>query len=464
MDQDHYLLYDHKKPIRIKIERVSFYQQGQIIEAFSENNEVYYLFFYKSNFLTALKATKLRRQSFIENAFKKGMVFQCPHPISHALLSSKQTCQILNFNSLLKKLETNYSPQEKAYILTFFESFFPKKQLFNEIQSTFYEYRRNGQMFLGYRLVRILMDFSPTHSLVKQLTGDMNFSKYTSLYSQKSDEVFAKDLIFAEKTLYSEIENDHSFQKLVAILEKESRWHELISLFISKLIITPSDEYYCPLLKLLKLHFNENETLNILEKLSYQLPNFLSLQQDVFNMCVKTHKIELAIQLMKNQSHTLSNSQLCTFANYLEDYDADILSLQPEILTCLLKPILEMFPEKTETLLKKYVISLLKTYELAFIKEWLKPFMENGGSRNLLAKIEKMQKLSEDLDEMQILGEMYYEFRQFDKAIECFSWEMELTPTNPKPLQWLAKAYREMGMTFEAEAYQQMCISMQKRA
>ena len=75
-----------------------------------------------------------------------------------------------------------------------------------------------------------------------------------------------------------------------------------------------------------------------------------------------------------------------------------------------------------------------------------------------------MQTISDELDDMQTLGELYYEFRQMDKAIECFDWEMELKPADPKPLQWLAKIYREKGMNQESDIYRQLCVNLQKWA
>lgn len=464
MIQDQFILYDHQKPIKLKAERVSLYLQGEIIEAFSESNEVYYLFFYKYHFLTAAKATSLRRQSYIEYAFKKGFVFKNPHPFINVLLSSNHPCQIINIKQLLKKLEMVYTPQEEAFILTFFESFVPKKQLFNEIKSKFYEYRRNGQMFLGYRIIRILMDFAPKHSLIKPLANDMSFNKYAVLYNKKSEELFAKDLIFAEKTLYSQKENDQCFQKLVTHLEKESRWIDLIALFIYKLTLTPSVNDYSHLINLLEQHLNENEAVYILEKLSCQLPAFLPLQQDLFNKYVKAHKIEEVFNMLNNYDFKLSNSQVHTFGNMLEHLDSEGHSLQPQMLNTLLKPVINLFPEKEEKLLNLFVISLLKTHELAYIKELLKPFKENHENHQLFDKIDTMQKLSDTLDQMQTLGELYYEFRQMDKAIECFSWEMELKPTDPKPLQWLSKIYREIGMNHESDAYRQLCINLQKWA
>ena len=57
---------------------------------------------------------------------------------------------------------------------------------------------------------------------------------------------------------------------------------------------------------------------------------------------------------------------------------------------------------------------------------------------------------------MMELGQYYAEFHQYDEAIECFSWEMELNPDDPAPVSQLSKMYRHKGMTDEAAAYQQL--------
>jgi tetratricopeptide (TPR) repeat protein len=464
MNQNHFVLYDHKKPIKLQAERVSFYLQGEIIEAFSESNEVYYLFFYQYRFLTAVKATKLRRQSYIEHAFKKGMVFTAPHPFINVLLASDHSCHVLSFKQLVKKLEMLYTPQENAFILTFFESFIPRKQLFDEIKSKYYEYRRNGQMFLGYRIVRILMDFVPKHSLVKTLANDIGFHKYAVLYNQKSEELFAKDIIFAEKTLYSQKENDQCFQKLVSHLESQSRWIDLIALLTEKLTVIPSTDYYSPLIKLLEQHLNEDESAYILERLASQLTDFIPLQKDLFTNYIRIHKIEWIFDMMSNHDFKLSDAQVQAFGDMLDHFDTKTNSLQPQMLISLLKSVMVLFPENAEKLLNLYVITLLKTHDLAYIKDWIEPIKEINDNLQVFGKIDLMQTISDELDDMQTLGELYYEFRQMDKAIECFDWEMELKPADPKPLQWLAKIYREKGMNQESDIYRQLCVNLQKWA
>jgi hypothetical protein len=463
MSQDEFLLYDHKKHISLKAERVAFYLQGQIIEAFSEKNEAYYLIFYKYHFLTALKTAKLRRHSYIEHAFTKGMVFESPHPFIKTLLSSNHPCQCISFNQLLKKLERQYTPLEKSFILTFFESLIPKRDLFNEIKSVYYEYRRNGNYFSGYQIIRLVMDFAPKTSLAVSHSNDMIFSKYAWQYSEKPGELFAKDPIFAEKTLYSQREDEECFQQLIGTLEKETRWMDLIALSIHKLIASPSPDCYAHLLKLLAQH-TEIDSLQIQESLSFQIPAFLPLQKDVFEKYIQNHAVDKVFKLMQRHAFQLDDSQIYAIGEMLEEWEPDNQSLQPDLLYPLIKQYINRFPEKADKLLKKFVCSLLNTHELPYIQNWLKPLKDSHKSLAIVEKIDMMQKLYEDPDDMQLLGELYLELSQLDKAVECFSWEMELKPADPRPLQWLAKTYHEKGMDYESDAYLQLCIQLQKRA
>jgi hypothetical protein len=465
MNQDQFLLMDREKSIQLQAERVAFYLQGEIIEAFNEaKNEVYYLFFYKSYYLTACKAKRLRRNSYIEHAFKSGLVFDAPHPIINKLLSSNTPYKITTFKPFVNKLEKLYSKHERALILTFFESFFPKKDLFHEISSLFYEFRRNGQMFLSYRIVRILNEFAPKHSLVKELSSNLMFNQYAELYNQVTENLFEKDPIFSEKLLFGQREDVQRFHQLVQCYENDTRSLELIALYYEKLAETPSNDSYRPFLKLLHQTFNEHETLAILEKLSLKIPAYLPLQQELFNTYLKAHNMKEVFYLVNQQEFHLNKSESRTFGGVLDDFDFQDESIQPEMLRSLMKTVVKFFPERVEDFLYKSVVALLNTHELAYIKDWLAPFNETHKHLQLFEKIETMEKFNDDLDHMQTLGELYVEFKQLDKAIECFCWEMELKPNDPKPLQWLAKIYQDKGMEHEADAFRQLCINLQKRA
>ncbi len=457
-------LYDHHKAIPLKLEKVIFYLQGEIIEATSENQEVYYLFFYKYRYLTAVKAKRIKLQSYIEYAFKQGMAFEAPHPLSDKLISNRLEFQTLSFKQLLHKLELHYPPQEQAYILTLFESFFPKKQLFEKILAYYYEYRRNGQLSLGYQIIRILMDFAPKQSLVKSLTNDIHFHKYAELYDGKSAKVFKADPIFAEKIFCGDREKEQYFQLLTDFLEKKSRWMDLIALFISNRTTSLSVDEYMYLTSLLEKHLNEEESMFILEQLALQYPAFLPLKQDLFNHYMRIKRIRKIFELLNDHEFQLSANQLYDLGNLIEQSDTDAFLLNPDELKKVAKMVIHLLPEKAEKLMNQSIRVLLRTQEPMDILAWLNSDINIAARLPIFEKIEMMVKLSESLDDMQTLGEIYFEFQQFEKAIECFSWEMELNPSDPKPLKWLSKSYHELGQDQESKVYQQLCINMQKWA
>ena len=62
----------------------------------------------------------------------------------------------------------------------------------------------------------------------------------------------------------------------------------------------------------------------------------------------------------------------------------------------------------------------------------------------------------ENPDRMMELGDAYMEFKQFDQAIECYFWEMELRPQDPEPVLQICKCYQQKGMWSEAEVYQKI--------
>ncbi|TFJ92746.1 hypothetical protein [Lentibacillus salicampi] len=465
MSSDPFYIYGNsQKPIQVRAERIALYLGAGIIEAWNKKHEVYYVFFYKHDFLTAAKAKKLRRHSFIESAFKQGMVFDAPHPFINVLLSTNHPCRITRLDPLLKKLDKRYTPQEKAFILTFFESFISKKRLFHEIKSIFYVYRRNGQNLMAYQIVQILMDFAPNHDLVRQLRSDLNFKAYADMYQSQSDQILAKDLIFAEKRFYSKKENDHFFQQLMTLLNEQSRWIDMIGLYVGKLIKTPSEKYYDPLIKLLDKHLNEQQTMQILENLCRQSPHYIPLKQDLLKKYIKLNKLENVLNMVDPSDFNLDASQTEPIREMLEQLDLETRTLTSEQLQSLFKIVIDFHPKKAADLIHSYISTLLKTNDPVFVRELLKPFIEHRAVRPVYSKVDRLITFSDDLDQMQVLGELYYEFSQPEQAIECFSWEMELKPDDPTPLKWLSKVYHEMGMKQESKAYKQLLTNLQKRA
>ncbi|TFB13119.1 hypothetical protein E3U55_16670 [Filobacillus milosensis] len=456
MIQNQFLIQDQKnKPIKLRAKRVAYYVRGQIIEAMSDNEELYYLFYYQNHFLTAKKTSKLRRGSYIENAFKRGHIYDAPHPFINTLITSNQTSKILNNKQLLRKLNQQYSSHDKAYILTFFESFISKKQLFEEIKSMFYELRRNGQLFSAYQLICILKDFAPNHSLVKSLSSDLIYKDFSKMYYDRTEEFFRKDPIEAEKIMFSE--QDRYAEQYVSKLKADGRKLELLVWQYEHLKNHPQEELYNSFFNELQ-PISDHEKIQILEQLINQ-NHFLPIQEDLFKLYIKTNQFDKVAELMTTYEMDISEQDLEEVTQLLLESpqkNIDVDQLQP-----LLLKVTEYNHALAEDLLYKYIGAMLQKHDLFYIKKWLEPFKDHSA---VIQKFGKLYQLNEDLDHMQTLGELYYEFKHWDQAIECFSMESELKPDEALPLKWLSKTYLEKGMKEESDVYQKMFVNVQKQA
>lgn len=450
----------HNKTTELQVKQMTIYLQNKIIEAVDERQQVYYLFFYKEKYLTYVKPKKLKIHSHIKQAFTKGFNIPATHPLTQHLLSLPQTYKKVTFQQLIKKAENVYSPHEVAYIATFFDSFVSKKTLFTLIQSIFYEYRRNGQMFSSYSIIRILLDFIPQHSWVKGLSSDINFIQFSKLYDQLNEQLWRKDPLYVEKALHSHIDDRKYFLQLTELLKQQSRWGDLIALYIQKI----NEPSYPTLLKLLTSHFSDTEVLSILEDISTRNSNLTTVHQDLLEYYLSLKKTEKVMTLLTKYQLTFTPTQSLAFEDLLRDADWDLETLSTSNIATILLPLFQIKPKKAEEVLQKCIISQLREHPIDSVVDWLSPLNNILHARPLINKIHKIKNLINDPDNQLILGELYYELKQYEQAIDCFCWEMELKSFDTKPVKWLSKIYHELGMEQEHQAYQQLYIDMQKWA
>ncbi|MBS4172771.1 hypothetical protein [Bacillus sp. FJAT-49736] len=464
MDTNQLVIIDHHKPIQLVVERMAIYLQSKIMEAYDEHQQVYYVFFYKDHYLTTAKATQLKRHSYIAQAFKKGIILPANHPFIQMVMSTDHLYKKRTFKQVIEKMENVIPPHELAFLATFFESFIPKKKLFAYIQSLYYEYRRNGQMFKSYRIIQILKDFAPSHSFVKELSNHLDFLKYAKLYQNQSDILFEKDPIFIEKLLFSRMRDETQFEKLSRLLEEKSRWLDLMAIYIQNL--SSNDTYFPKLLELLEKHLSKEQKIEVLEVLLNQMPNHRHIPQILLQEYFSLGETNKILHLLSSCNLTLNEFETIEFVHLLEDIDLVDCHEYLEKLPLFFIPFFQFQPKKATEFLHNWIIQLLnkKMYSIKDIYALLSPLKKIREAAPILKKVETMKKLADDPDKQLLLGELYYQFKQYDQAIECFSWEMELKAVDPKPVQWLSKIYNELGMKQEYMAYQKLCIDMQKRA
>ncbi|WP_240375886.1 hypothetical protein [Bacillus piscicola] len=454
---------DGKKKISIRLERFVVYLQSKVVEAVDEHSQVYYLLFYKNNYLNSFKADSVRRRSFLARALRNGLAFPGSHPLVQAFLPHNRLFQKRSATQLFQKLQSDYTPHETALIITFLDSFLSKKDLFERIQSIYYHYRRNGQIFAGYRILRILVDFTPNHSWVKELSNELGVAKFKKMYQDFSEDLWVSDSLFIEKASFKNRKNPEVFQKLLTHFETEKRPIDGAALIREKMKRNASSGYYDMYQDWMNKHYQNVDQIDILEDLYDLAPHFKPLQQDLLQLYLDSRQLTKAIRLIHHHQLSLPNAQAKTMTKLLEKTDVGKELLQMPELTTYIATLYTDSPDKAELILQKCVNQLMTSHDITYILEWLSTLKEKHIQLPVVNRIEKMKELSDDPDAQMQLGELYYEFSQLEQAIDCFSWEMELDHTNPIPVRWLSKIYYELDKKEESKAYQQLYKDLQRK-
>ncbi|MBM7585166.1 tetratricopeptide (TPR) repeat protein [Bacillus pakistanensis] len=447
---------------KLNLKRIALYKQLSFIEA-TDEHDYYYLIFYKEQFLTAKKTNKLRRQSFIEEAFKKGIVFLCPHPIVTELIQKDESLKMITFNQLYTICKESYSPQEVSLIFRALDSFISKEKLVRLIRKEFYQYRRDGKFLHAYQILWILKEFAPEHSWVKQSNQDHSFSKYEKMYQQPSEELVQKDPHYVYQKVWEERGHSKKQEILEKFLQKGRLTSTLTAYKLEEFKKNQTDSHYRLLLHYLNSTYPPEIILDIHTCLANELPKYLPIQQYQYNYFLKLKRFEEALQILV-QSPALTIKNQDSLIGIVEEINWESSSIPLEDMSRIVIPLLKNQPEKLNQVLKSCIKALIQHHDVQYIEEWLMPLSEHKLKIPIAERIKEMGRLHEDPDQQSKLGEYYYQYQQLDRAIECFTWDMELKPNDPSPIKWLNRLYQEKGMTHESKAYQQLLIQMQKQA
>lgn len=437
----------------LTISKMAVYLRCKIIEAWNEKGQVYYLFFYKDKFIAGYKARGVKLRSFIAKAFKQGVILTSPHPIIRKIIHDSQTYVIQDFSQLVKKLKKQFSPYEQAFILTFFESFIPKKELFEQIKDIYYRLRRNGQLFCSWQIVRLLHDFAPKNRWARETANLVTYSKYYSLYFDFSEELLAKDKIYGEKLLYDGRNNKDHLILLEHSLLHDGLVMDAAALAIDSFLNDPDAYDYKTLVERLQMVFSEDEVCEIVENMLDHKPDVPLLQNDLLERYLKLGRVHDAAMLIAE--HDIPPSVLSKKAlnAILELILTDTADLPYEKLQTYLVPLSLYNPEQTEKAIAKCVNYLLREYDMDYVENWLAPIKQVNPTLSIYRKMEAIKKFKNNPDKQLELGKIYYDLHLYELALDCFSWEMELQETNPEPVEWLAKTYKKMGLEEEANSY-----------
>ncbi|SFF66798.1 hypothetical protein SAMN05216353_1055 [Halobacillus alkaliphilus] len=454
---------ENKQESQLQVQRMAIFNQCKIIEAVNDQDQTYYLFFHKDQYLNYASAKKLTKRSYVNKAFQKGIVFTPPHPLIDFVLSSQPQFSKRSFNGLFKKLQKYYSLQETALIATYFESFINKEKLSNFIETLFYKERRDGKLLSCYRILYILKDFSPHHRLADAFSGDLDFNRYDERYKNNDETILSSDPIYMEKKLYSSKHHDQSFQKLSNMYDKQGRINDLLAISIQQAVHTQDPKDYAVLHTLIDSRFEDLDRLHLLEDLYKRGLSIETLQQDLLHAYIENEKFKDILKLIHQSGLTLTPHQSGQLVKMVKGNEDAAEELTPEELQMLLGHLLESGDPEAAEILTRAISSLLDEHEISYIKKWGEPLKHYPKAEPIIKKVDLMNELIEDPNQQLKLGELYHEFRQPEKAIECMSFDMELREEDHRPVQWLAKLYHEVGMKEEHHAYKQLYIDMVKR-
>ncbi|EQB37830.1 hypothetical protein M948_04505 [Virgibacillus sp. CM-4] len=452
---------NHQQSIPLTMKRMAIYKRSRIVEATDDNEQTYLLFFHLDRYLTYAKTQKKHTNSHIGNAFQSGLTVSFPHPLIDWQITSS-TYKKYKFNELFKNLQREYGPQETALIATYFESLIPKEKLANLIEKLCYKERRDGKLLSCYRLYTILKSFSPNHRLVEAFSTDLSFTKYDEQYKHQDENMLAKDPIYIENHLYDQ--KYSAFDQLSALYRQQARWVDLIAITIAQAAYTKNENDYKKLLTMLHHHFPDVPITEILKDLYTRNLTIASFLQDLINAYLAIGEWENALHLQNQHDLSLTSAQIQSLEAITNKTEMNFDAISPFELQQLIRTIAKVNPTQASKMLHQAICALLEKHKLTYIQNWLSPFNDLPLAQLDIQKIKEMIHIFEEPNQQRRLGELYHYYHQPERAIECMSWDMELYEDDPKPVEWLAKLYSELGMEAEHKAYQQLYVDMVKRS
>ncbi|MEH7374002.1 tetratricopeptide repeat protein [Neobacillus drentensis] len=447
---------DKKHNVKGNIIRAAVFTRSKVIEVMTADQERYYLIYYKNSLIYGEKLDRIEEGTFIDKAFHEGIIIESPHPLLSALIPLVNVT-ISNKNNLFSQLQIHYSLQEMVYILTTLDSFFQKEQLIKIIDKVFYHLRRNGKFMKSFQIIQMLADFAPTLKSAQERLSSLEFSSYNHFYHSSSLPVIQmKDPLYVELYCFKNRTNPDERILLEEIVSKQDDLVELLLWLenAGKSKEAKSIEKYTSI----ALRFvTMEEWMLILVQLNINPFHVLPDSKSIIKKMLKDGNYEKAALCILDFIDDMPASYDAILLLIWENADPSFVI---EHLDEFIK-LLQHLPhaEKTRQFEQKvfqFAEILLKEHDLKTVHEKLIPIQKVIPDLDVIRKISEMVNLLEDPDRMMELGDYYAEFKQFDQAIDCFFWEMELQPQNPSPVRKISKMYQSKGMVKEASAYQKI--------
>ena len=448
---------DKKKTFHGTVVRTAILSTSKVIQVRTSEAADYYLLYFKKSCIFGDQLEFVPEGSFINHIFREGIVIESSHPILSALIPNRMV-SIPTRNKLFPQLQAHYSPQEFAYILTMLDSFFEKSTLAKVIDQIYFTHKRNGQYMKAYQILQILATLTPHSNSVKERLSSREFNAAQDFYHSSSlQALLTKDPLYAELSCYKNRSNSDIRPILEKrLLEKES-YIELILLWFEKEENTHGIEEFKTYTGIALKFLTFEQWIHILNYERINPFHVLPEAKPVIEKMIEKGNYENAALSLLPFMDDLPANYDPILSVIWENVGAEFVESHLERFIKVLKRQGDADNHKqTEVQVYRLIVTMLKEFEFQTVFEKLIPLQTALPHSLVLRKLSKMVELLEDPDRMMELGDYYAEFEQFDQAIECYSWEMELKPQDPDPVLRICKMYQQKGMSVEAAAYQKV--------
>ncbi|WP_251551038.1 hypothetical protein [Neobacillus muris] len=447
---------DKKKVVKGTITRLAVYARSKVVEVLTGEKACYYLVYYKNHMVYGAQLEQAPSGTFISKAFQEGISIVSPHPLLSAGIPHLSVA-IPNKNKVFSQIQTDFTLQESAYIAATLDAFFEKDQLAAFIDKIFYHYRRSGKFFKSFQIVQLLNTFAPEIKSMKHLINSQEFIPYHHFYqSSNLPAIMSKDPLFAELSAFKNRTQPDSWTFLANLAAEHDGW-TVLWLWLEKSEQLPDSAAMEKYTEIALQLVTKEEWLLILSMAGINPFRVLADSKAIIEKMVQKGNAEWAALYLFDHMEELPDTYMPILQTIWEKAETNFIISHLDRFIGLLSllPQSETFQEFEQKAFQ-LAVTLLNQYELDTVCDKLSVFRKIYPDSKVLRKMNMMQGLLEDPDRMMELGDCFAEFRQFDKAIDCFFWEMELDPKNPSPVQKISKMYQYKGMAKEAAAYQKV--------
>ncbi|MEH7115947.1 hypothetical protein V7128_00805 [Neobacillus vireti] len=440
---------DKKHTLKGTLARGAVFARSKVFEVSTETDEKWYLVYYKNALVYGAKLKSIEEGTFIQKVFTEGVVLDSTHPVLAALMPHR-TVTIPAKNNLFSRLQLQFPLQEVAYIATTLDAFYEKAQLISLLEKVYFHFRRGGKFLKSFQVIQLLHDFSPSLKSARERLDSHEFNPYHLIYQSRNLPVlYEKDPLFAELHCFRHRsqQNEREF-----LLTKQ----EGITTLLLWLEFPDTDrvEKYS---EMALQWMNIEDWLLLLSQIGINPFRHLPEAKSILEKMLRDGKVETAALSLFPFMENLPSAYDHLLEDIWENSNPDFIlaHMNEWILTLKHLPANHLHHHWEEKLFQ-LAVKLMDLYDIPAVQEKLISFHRVFPSSKILGKIKGMAALVEDPDRMMELGDYYAEFKQYDKAIDCFAWEMELEPQNPSPIRKISKMYQYKGQLKEAADYQQL--------